>query len=238
MILFDDDDGDGGCFFLLLGVEEFLGRLQDWKDIDEKLLEVLASIANLRDRILWESKERSSLEEQQQQQRQEVNPVYGTKQAWDGYGYRFRRRSHQGPSQLIVEDIDLALSHDLLQHERMLSSMRTLISSLADVQDALGRRLDEWMIMETEQSQQYADERLDHCQQIYVLLAQELYRKQMLVQRILDSYNDEMLNDDVEGEIADVIGGNCPRSVARQTIELWPSRNEEYHFWMRHYLAD
>ena len=36
--------------------------------------------------------------------------------------------------------------HDLLRHEQMLTALRRLLASLAQIVDEIGRRLDEWML--------------------------------------------------------------------------------------------
>jgi hypothetical protein len=183
----------------------FQGRLEEWKDLDGQLEQVVGSIANLRDRIVWEF-----CVEKQQNDKEEKE--------WAGYGFR-----SSSCCCLSKEDVELALTHDLLQHERMLSGARGLISSLARVQDALGRRLDEWMMMELEDPQG-GGERLNECQQVYSLLAQELYRKQELVQQLLDSCHDGML---VGNEELVFRKGGSPQTIARRCVEQWSYREKE-----------
>ena len=179
----------------------FQGRLEEWKDLDGQLEQVVGSISNLRDRIVWECLEKRNDEEKE----------------WAGYGFR------SSSCCLSKEDVESALTHDLLQHERMLSGARGLISSLARVQDALGRRLDEWMMMELEDPQG-GGERLDECQQVYSLLAQELYRKQELVQHLLDSCHDGLLLGNEEQVFRK---GGSPQTVARRCVEQWSCREKE-----------
>jgi hypothetical protein len=193
-------------------LKAFQGRLQEWMDANVHLGDVMGSIANLRDRIYWES-------QQQQQKRGPKNPE------WQSHAFRQSRNTC-----LLVEDVEMALTADLLQHERMLSAARNLISSLSQTLDALGRRLDEWIMMELTLEPSFISvqgEVMDQCQQIYTLLAQELYRKQLLVHKVLDSCNDSILaggDDDVEG----MYEGENPRSVARKCVVAWsaPDRKE------------
>lgn len=178
----------------------FQGRLEEWKDLDGQLEQVVGSIANLRDRVVWECLEKQNEEEKE----------------WAGYGFR-------SSSCLSKEDVELALTHDLLQHERMLSGARGLISSLARVQDALGRRLDEWMMMELEDPQG-GGERLDECQQVYSLLAQELYRKQELVKQLLDSCHDGLLVGNRDQVFRK---GGSPQTIARRCVAQWSYREKD-----------
>jgi hypothetical protein len=181
----------------------FQGRLDEWKDLDGQLEQVVGSITNLRDRIVWEF----CLEKQKDEEEKE----------WAGFGFR------SSSCCLSKEDVELALTHDLLQHERMLSGARGLVSSLARVQDALGRRLDEWMVMELEDPEG-GGERLGECQQVYSLLAQELYRKQELVQQLLDSCHDGMLAGNEEQVFRK---GGSPQTIARRCVEQWSYREKQ-----------
>jgi hypothetical protein len=183
----------------------FQGRLQEWKDLDNQLDAVLDSIVNLRDRIWWETKHLQEL---------------SSAKPWQGSGFRSTSRF---TTTLRRDDVQLALTHDLLQHEKMLTSSRTLITSLAQAQDAMGRRMDEWMMMDLEEPlSDQGQATLEQAQGVYVFLAKELHRKQELVKRVLDSCHDGLVDEDArEGT-----SGN-PRAVARQTCAAWASKDPE-----------
>ncbi len=182
----------------------FQGRLQEWKDLDTQLEAVLGSVSNLRDRIWWETKHFQDLED---------------RKPWMHCSFRSSSRI---VTSLNGNDVQLALSHDLLQHERMLSSSRTLIGSMAQVLDGMGRRLDEWMMMQLEaplSEQGHAS--LEKAQDLFVFLAEELYRKQELVKKVLDSCSDGL----VEKETREGVGN--PRSLSRQCSVEWCSVDSE-----------
>ena len=185
------------------------GRAEDWKDADAQLEQVVGSIANLRDRIWWEQGQLVAMEED------------GRPKAWKDMGYR-----KSGTTDLLKEDVRLALAHDLLQHERMLAACRKLIASLAQAQEAMGRRLDEWMTTALEDYDRPPEEvrEEEDAQELYVFLAEELYRKQRMVQELLDSCHDGMLVPDATENLREP--GN-PRSVARRCSDRWVSKDQE-----------
>jgi hypothetical protein len=192
----------------------FQGRLEEWKDLDGQLKAVLGSIANLRDRICWES-------------RQLILPTSTTAREWEGCGFRAR-------SNLLLtgEDVDMALTHDLLQHEKMMAGARTLISSMSLAQEAMARRLDEWLTYQLEEEEEPGGEGrslLDQVQDTYLLIAGELYRKQMLVQKILDSCHDGLVDKQASQMLQE---DGSPRSVARKCCKNWSSRGELKEQWL------
>jgi hypothetical protein len=110
----------------------------------------------------------------------------------------------------------MALTHDLLQHEKMMANGRKLIASLAQAQDGMGRRLDEWMMMNLEYPlSQQGRERLDQAQEIYGLLAEKLHSRQELLKSVLDSSHDGLVKKD-SGD-----GDVNPRAVARKASSEW-----------------
>ncbi len=196
------------------------GRIQDWKDANEQSERVLGSILNLRDRLAWES---SHL-----QRSREAPP--SKKPAWEGWGFR---DGTTASSALLEEDVELALHHDLLQHERMQGALRGLLSSMAQATDAMGRRLDEGLMMASVQS---ADDDTDGgsgthpslaimegAQQAYSFLSEELYRKQVLVRKVLDSCHDGL----VDQESTDVFVRGDPRQVVLDACRAWTPRDSE-----------
>jgi len=195
----------------------FQGRLEDWKNTNKQLESVFRSIINLRDRIYWESSRlqlplnNSDLTQQLQEEKQPL---------WRNCGFRSVLFNRDSNSSLKTEDINLALSHDLLQHERMLSVLRSLLALLAQHIDEIGRRLDEWMFLDlselppSQQPDRYyvsnndestADEGilvmdrsneqniLEDSREVYSLLALELFRKQKLAMGIFNSCHDKIL---------------------------------------------
>lgn len=210
---------------------KFAECVQDWIHIDDQLQQVMDSIAHLRDRLLS-----SSRWIQQQQRRQEQQPEkHGalllpglsgdetkTKKpdhSWKSFGFRHQNCGSSGIVVLEVQDFELALSHELLQHERMLSLARTLLFSLSTTLDTMSRRFEEWMVWELDiatvvataaasststttrhdESSASAFASSNHslgvtdAQHAYLYLGQDLYRKQGLVQQVLDTARQEDL---------------------------------------------
>jgi len=175
------------------------------------------SIVNLRDRIDWQSSHLLMLAAAGQER---------PRQPWQGCGFR-----SASVAALTVEDIHLALDHDLLQHERMLAHLRSLIASLAQTLDAIGRRLDEWLLQDIDltqmlqlQSLQTMDSTieenriLEEARHLYSLLAQDLFRKQSAVQLVLESCHDGL----VEKNSNKSHMAGKPRDAVKQSVKEWP----------------
>lgn len=204
----------------------FQGTLKrDWLEVDDNLEGVVSSIYNLRSRIYMESR---------QLYRMKNRSIY----KWNGCGYRAN-----GEGGLTVDDVELAMSHDLLQHEKMMAGARMLLSSLSEAQEALGRRLDELLLhhmdalylvqnsmtLEVPDSMQTIMASVDKLQQVFTSLALELYRKQLLVQEVLDAFNDDLFfRDDDDDEDADAMDVN-PRRVADKCLREWPRGSKASH---------
>jgi flagellar motor switch/type III secretory pathway protein FliN len=138
---------------------------------------------------------------------------------------------------LTIDDIQLALSHDLLQHENMMVGARKLLASMADAQEALGRRLEELILhhmdtVEFIQSLVHFDPQsssivvvmgmVDSLQDIYTSLAAELYRKQSSLQTLLDVTNDDLL---ITGEERVTRQDQDPRALAEKCAMSWSRRS-------------
>lgn len=211
-------------------INAFQGTLErDWLHVDDQLEQVVSSISNLRGRIKMESQ---YLEEFA---KDETNTL-----PWKQCGYRCSSASDGG---LTRDDVELALSHDLLQHEKMMAGARALLASQSQAQDALGRRLEELMLFHMDTLSMMQQD-LDACpsslltimgvvdklQSLYASLALELYRKQMLIQDVLDAVNDELLarDDDEDGLLRSDGGMEVnPRRVAEKCVREWP-RGSKY----------
>jgi hypothetical protein len=178
------------------------------------------------------------------------NPNIMSKPSWKGQGFRVDPQK----TALAEEDLELALSHDLLQHERMLAGARKLVHSLGEAQEALGRRLDELLLhhMETYRYLDYSmtpegfvafegiASKVDHCQQLYSQSSKELYRKQSLAALIFDSVQDALLFRE-SGKCfryaASGGGGDgdddarSPRAVAQRVVDQWPRTHRESYFY-------
>lgn len=199
----------------------FQGTLQrDWIDVDDNLGGVVSSIANLRRRIVMESRKI-------QEQKNELIQA-----SWKSCG----SRSSFG-MELTVDDINLALTHDLIHHEKMMAGARALMASLAEAQESLSRRLEELMVhvkesMDIIRCLEYFDYQsssietllgmIDGLQEIFKTLALELFRKQISVQTVLESSNDDVMGTGVErvtrkGSDPQALASRCSMNWSRQS---------------------
>jgi flagellar motor protein MotB len=206
-------------------VKAFQSRLQDWNHTDRQLEKVLRSIANLQMRLAGES----HLHRRHEQQRQQDDSRQ--EKPWVGSGFR----THAAVSGIFLtrRDIDMALDHDLLQYERMLATLRSFMASMSQSLDALSRRLEEWMHIhwnnvgqQQQQQQQHWQQQqeplLEDAQQLYRLLAEDLYRKQVAVQRVLESScHDRLL--DFEDTPSTTVNEATPQDTSKQALKEWTS---------------
>lgn len=134
-----------------------------------------------------------------------------------------QEQQEQQQQQQKVDDLELTLSHSLLMHEKMMATLRKpLLPLLHEAQETLGRRLQDCMAVVEEccvadiydddahivddndnpendhdnnlewRNRLQAD--LQKCHELYRALAQEVYRKQDLIQLcILDTVQDGLL---------------------------------------------
>lgn len=212
-------------------LKAFQGKLETFMDTNAKLENVLGSILNLRDRIRWESSRLQSVATTHERKK------------WRNSGFRSSLPDH-----LLLEDIRLALNHDLLKHERMLSTLRSLLALLAQTVDDIGRRLDEWMLLDLaeraspQRQQQYVaspahddcvnEERkfmnwikghntLEEAQEVYSLLALDLYRKQKIATGVLNSCHDGLLVTGDADFSKDWFWKANPRDIVKKASIEW-----------------
>ena len=186
----------------------FAARYGDWKHNNDQLVKVLQSIVNLRSRLAFETKLSKSS--------RIISLENNRRNEWEGFGFRSKK------FHLQLQDIEMAKDHDLLQHEKMLSAARSLTASMAQDLDAMGRRLDEWMMVAMSISEEDASMpvnelnnfRLQGCQQLYAHLAQELYRKQTLLDTLFSSCNAGLLS-------GEAIKGTTSQEVALKCLQSW-----------------
>ena len=148
-----------------------------------------------------------------------------------------------------MSDIELALSNDLMQHEKMLGGVRSLMSNLAECHDALGRGVDTLWKFHLECTEGRGEELgnneedddlesiVQNVTNLFHMLSMELYRKQCLVPMIIDSTEDEILGveEQVGGDVGDHGRGNSSSSnndlsglaTARKCYNSWKRSSEE-----------
>lgn len=225
----------------------FQGRVEEWNDANKQLKGVLGSIANLRDRVYWESRRLKAFSVGMEGKDMGLNKRHVKQKhrqpPWRSSGYRNTLFMHRGSCALLKEeDIQLALNHDLLQHERMLSALRSTMASMAKTVDDIGRRLDEWMIhnlnnesdwmiedKKTVAARLQETEALELAQEVFSLLASDLYSKQMMAMKVFDSCHDGVLEVvDVHTTSTGLSNDNTlwmsdPRAVIKRASKEFPS---------------
>ncbi|CAB9522307.1 expressed unknown protein [Seminavis robusta] len=209
---------------------------EDWLDVDDHCGQVIASIVNLRERI--------RLNSQQLWVFREYGPA---KVPNSQYGYRSTLYANNKEDAVLgfltVDDLELALSHGLMQHEKMLAGVRKLISLLHQAQEALGRRFNEQLtFQQTEVSPLVVDMDLQHfaaqvvfwSREVYTSLAQELFRKQLVIQTLLDSSMHDGLFHLHDGDDLRDNDDSTPLKVAEKCHSEWvrggQSEEEQQYF--------
>jgi len=209
-----------------------------WMDIDEQLLSVLQNIVSIRGRVPLEWKvlsqathyHQATVVEDSPEQDEEFdnNDYNGNEDDWKSYGHQ-ETSSQSFSHHLQIDDIQLALSHDLEQHEKMLTGLRSLMSNMAECHDALGRIVDNlWQFhfeVENNEGMMNKDESLEHIvtcvTSLYQMLSMELYRKQNMVPMVIDSTKDEILGMNEMGKGGHDVGTKKSQTLVRECCKLW-----------------
>jgi len=198
-----------------------------WIHFDDQLVNVVSSIENIRARVPTEMKLIRKLT---------------TSNKMDSSTHRSFRES---TGFLNLEDIQLALSHDLLQHEKMVAALRKLISDLSESLQMIGRQLNDaqqhyqecsyFLFGTRDQSILKTIERedmsisltnalqlVDEMNDMYHMLSRETYRKQCLSIFLIDSINDTLLTTD--SAVSNKMSSNgVPKAV---TSNVWSRRSK------------
>jgi hypothetical protein len=180
--------------------------VQQWLDSDRFAEDVLRSIVNLQDRLIHEM----VLVERMKSNQAAVKPP-----PWKSYGYRVSAQKYSDEG-LTLDDLHMTIDRDLLQHEAMLSQLRRTVSTMAQAQDAMGRRLSEWYNNEEEDDDDADDDDgLETARSLYVTCAQELYRKQTMVQSICDKAAMDL------GKALSTGSVHVGPTTARECLTIW-----------------
>ena len=176
----------------------------EWLHIDSQLEDMMLSILNIRRRLPLENHLLTSFDET------------ATKDwMYSGFHGSKTPRNHKEEVFLNVDDAELAFSHDLTRHEKIMAGVRASLSNLSLCQDSLGRKLDEALkhhlelaeMSTTPVNSQSPQRTIEIMSQVFSMLAMELYRKQCLSQIVLESASDELLRD---GNKLSDFGGTTP----------------------------
>mmetsp|Transcript_14628 Transcript_14628/g.42885 ORF Transcript_14628/g.42885 Transcript_14628/m.42885 type:complete len:279 (-) Transcript_14628:44-880(-) len=195
----------------------------EWMVCDDQLGGILQSIANIRSRLPMEKKC--------------LNLVAHNSQSENWMSSGFNQQDPHSSLVMSKEDIEISFSHDLIQHERMMASARSLLSSLSECQGALNRKLNEVVNHHREYEGFFLQVKnnpalfIERMNEIYAMLSIELYRKQCLVHTVLDTNIDDVLsaNSSKSG-----LGNNfgpmdLPETTAKRCCIEWP-RGSKYSF--------
>lgn len=224
-----------------------------WMDTDDQLLSVMENIVSIRGRLRQEwSLMHSPVMSKKTENEEDQNPQ-DDNDAWKYCGFQGKPKEDSYSFQLCPSDVQLALSHDLTQHEKMIVGLRSLMSNLADCHDSLGRMVGniwqfhlDWQNERSEEEGEgegeenwsredgILEEIVLDINNVYQMLSMELYRKQCLVPLVIESTRDELLGSDSSNEESknNNRGGtdnmeDSPLRIARKCSKAWPRSSRE-----------
>jgi len=210
--------------------------IHTWIHIDDQILTVLQNIVSIRSRLPleWKVLHSSHLKDDN------INPQdddFGRDEEWKQHGLQGKLKETPYSFHLHMSDVQLALNHDMTQHEKMLAAIRTYMTNLSECHEALGRVVDTlWKFQldctqDIEEDGEEDDEEdggmqnmVDNVTEVYQMLSSELYRKQMLIPQILESTQDEILGIE-KGKIVE--GSRKGLQSARDCCKSWDRSSEE-----------
>lgn len=241
----------------------------NWLHTDDQLLSIIENIVNIRARLpiewkvlqLASSPSSSSVASSHSHQRG-MHPRDDVDNCGDSNFHRqnddrwkycgFLGKPKEMPYSSVhlhTSDIQLALSDDVIQHEKMLVELRKHMSQLAECHDGVGRVVDTlWQFhldccssmvqKDKEQDEAGVDDGVDILQivtDVFHMLSMELYRKQKIVPLIIGSTKDELLGiredetDFMSRSDKGVGGGDDPRGLrtARMCCKVWKRSSDE-----------
>jgi hypothetical protein len=261
--LFDDESSDKREFFALLvkdlkradkRLRQFMATFasvmqHEWIHCDDQLQDVFGSILNIRTRLPIEH--RMYMEASvgpAEDQRSEFDKMYVP--AWERTTGASKGGSfHRLYGYLSEEDLWLALSHDLTQHEKMLAHVRKLLMQISVAHEGLGRHLDNAMQFQfessalieaaidteaehitdnnsTEAPMQRVLASVDQTSRIFCMLSKELYRKQLMARSVIDNMEAIVVDGDkLKSHTPEHAGGSKGIKVAAEVNERWSRKS-------------
>jgi hypothetical protein len=185
----------------------------EWLQLDDEAYKIVEAVSNIRNRLAMEDK----LLKNTFSLHHDMSASSSAKKEWASHAHH--------PSTLVdiiqSRDVELALSHDLEQHEQMMSGLRSVFSSLSECHESLMRQMEIMMKHHSECCKDFheasssttttltmvmTEERMipgcttlgkaasltQVMARVLDMLSQELYRKQCLVHMILDTVHDAL----------------------------------------------
>ena len=229
------------CFFIIIQNE--------WMDLDDQLEKVVDSMAEIRNRLPMESSLIERLNDVAKRKDWACSGnnqfLIGEQLVWGKDNVLFMKE----------EDIQSAIAHDLLQHEKMMECLRKLFADLSDCHEALSRSLDavvkhhltvseELLLYEGNQEvgSLHVSGTLEKIMDLMNLLdgtfrdlSMELYRKQTLVNIVFESVKDDLFqkNKQTDDAHSDGIGFDwenlAPSEVMHKVRRQWSRKSKWSH---------
>lgn len=223
--------------------QTFTGRVRDeWMDLDKQALQVLQAISGIRNRLPMHARMLDGYKERQL--------VYIPQ--WKRHGFA---KDIVSKEEIREEDVQSALMHDLLQHEKMLEGLRMLFANLSESHDSILRYVDDVMkhhlecledldglLYQQEEEASYDDvskdleipssfERAsslpDVINDVMSMLSMELCRKQCLLHKVLGSVEDDLIKGKDDDVAAKLGGSTLTKSNNGNEEDDWDDLNPE-----------
>ena len=225
-----------------------------WFDMDDQILPLMQNIVSIRSRLPleWKLLQSSSRDLQGGWSDDDGSD---RDDSWKYCGFLGRAKESSYSFHLYAEDIQLALTNDLTQHEKMLVGLRTLMSKIADCHDALGRVVDTlwkfhcsecaanedgiedkegpgWELVRDDATVSM-ENIVQVVTDVFHMLSMELYRKQGLVLLVIESAGgDGILGIENGNGKLKSIGSGEARSLpnlqaAQKCCKAWPRSSKE-----------
>ena len=208
----------------------------DWIPLDDEMESVIQSISNIRSRLpIMETAMCRKLEDKEKGTLPFPLVVDNSTNHWKNHGLRRSKQDRIISSSFVsvnpyltLHDINQSISHDVLQHEKMMTGLRRLLSDLSEIQKKLSKLLEDMtnhhstVVLEISINNENSESNrtddclfklntshhnfplhlMDHISNVFEVLSLELYRKQTLSQLILGSTTDKLLSLNNENEMA------------------------------------
>lgn len=215
-----------------------------WLDIDDQALEVIQSISGIRHRLPVTMK----LLNRYKDLAMNLNSCDWKHKCHNQLLVSTTQQQSRN-SLLQKDDVELALSHDLLQHEKMMEGLRSLFANLSEIHEALSRTLEEMMKHQLQQDEQkmnysqyysllstksYLQSSSLVCliSDLFGMLSVELFRKQSMVRFIFNSADDRLFISSQE-EKSDSqddhpnLDEYGPKKIVNHCLHNWPRSCDE-----------
>jgi hypothetical protein len=205
--------------------KSFIDVMNEWIDIDDQIYRIIKSITNLRERVYHTNQYLQKKQKTQQMMIFSSSTTTTASMLWKQYGYRHRQHYYTSDndtdsntkitnsdkiSTIHEDDLQTTLDHNIQHQERMIGELRRFLPSLRSIVDKMGRRYEE-LYMQGQQSYTTFNNinnngtsismlSIDDCLLLYIAFAKDLFRKQMIAQRILDTCSSDqllLLNKDI-----------------------------------------